>query len=269
VITDASSEESMEARAQGAVVSDLHLLSNRSTAHHYLESFHRTAREKDVFVLNGDIFDFQWSTHGGFHHSVEVARDWLTELITPHPSTTFIVLLGNHDSLADYRHLLDEQIQIHDNLFWKDDFIRLGTSMFLHGDAFHARNRHELQAYRRHFNRQLRKHPVKHYGYRVAARAGLLRLLAATVSKRRCARHLLRYLGHETPADMKIVTDIFFGHVHAPFYDFSFRGHRFHNTGAALPFMHCRTLTFECPTADLPRRPKASISTREGAHAAS
>ena len=250
-------------------MSDLHLLSNRSTAHHYLESFHMAAWEKDVFVLNGDIFDFQWSTHGGFHDSIEVAREWLTDLITPHPSTTFIVLLGNHDSLPDYRLLLDDLADQHANFFWKDDFIRLGNSIFLHGDAFHAETREDLQAYRHHFNQQLRKHPVKHYGYWLAARAGILRLVASTVSKRRCARHLLRYLGHEAPTDMEQVTDIFFGHVHAPFYDFKFRGRSFHNTGAALPFLHCRTLSFNCPAADIPRSDPASLQAEELNHAGS
>lgn len=240
------------APARGAVISDLHLLSNRSTAHRYLESYHQTARDVDVFVLNGDIFDFQWSTHGGFHESVEQARSWLEELVLPHPDCTFLVTLGNHDSTADYRHVLEELEKQHPRFFWYEDFVRLGTSIFLHGDAFHAQNRHELQIYRRRFNRQLRKHPVKHHAYWLAARAGILRLISSSVSRARCARHLLRYLRTELPEALPEVSDIYFGHVHAPFSDFEFRGHRFHNTGAALPFLKCETIHFQCPAGDVP-----------------
>lgn len=247
--------------ALGAVVSDFHLLTNRSTAHHYLESLHVTVYEVDVVLLNGDIFDFQWSTHGGFAPSVQIAQEWLSELILPHPDTTFLILLGNHDSIPLYRELLQKLSDLHPRVFWYEDYVRLGTSLFLHGDALHTRNRQELDLYRAKFNQQLKKHPLLHSGYHMLARIGGLRAFTSTVSRRRCARQLLRYLRTEAPLPLDQVEDVYFGHVHMPFRDFEYKGFRFHNTGASLPFLRSETLRFTCSFRDIP-----SISPEEHFH---
>jgi len=43
-------------------VSDLHLFSRRSLGEQQFDIILAAARETDVFVLGGDIFDFSWST---------------------------------------------------------------------------------------------------------------------------------------------------------------------------------------------------------------
>jgi UDP-2,3-diacylglucosamine pyrophosphatase LpxH len=52
--------------AIGHTISDLHLLTTRSSAAKMMPSLHHAASEAGLFVLNGDIFDFQWSFYPDF-----------------------------------------------------------------------------------------------------------------------------------------------------------------------------------------------------------
>jgi UDP-2,3-diacylglucosamine hydrolase len=47
---------------RGLVISDLHLFSPRSKAVELLVGIQEKLASADVLVLNGDIFDFRWST---------------------------------------------------------------------------------------------------------------------------------------------------------------------------------------------------------------
>ena len=50
--------------SSGYVVSDLHLLTRRTAAGSHRSRLTTAAAAADYFVLNGDIFDFRWSTLG-------------------------------------------------------------------------------------------------------------------------------------------------------------------------------------------------------------
>ena len=62
---------------RGAVISDLHLLSNRTTLHRHIKEVEAELSNVDLFVLNGDIFDFEWSRHNGPEASIAAAIEWI------------------------------------------------------------------------------------------------------------------------------------------------------------------------------------------------
>ena len=115
-------------------VSDLHLFANRSNAHQYLEEIARAASHAEVFVLGGDTFDFRWSRIP-LHKAVERAVHWLVELTAACPQCHFHLVLGNHDyhqAFIDRLGDLEKQVS---NLSWHRYYVRLGNSLFLHGDV--------------------------------------------------------------------------------------------------------------------------------------
>ena len=115
-------------------VSDLHLLANRSTAHRHLEQLARTAAHAEVFVLGGDIFDFRWAGMP-IVRSVGRAVQWLLELTSSCPQCHFHLVLGNHDYHQVFiDRLVRLEKQVH-NLSWHRYYVRLGHSVFLHGDV--------------------------------------------------------------------------------------------------------------------------------------
>ena len=116
-------------------VSDLHLFANRSNAHHYLEEIAQTASRAETFVLGGDIFDFRWSQHSRFAKPWIGPRTGLRNWPSPVPRCQFHVVLGNHDY---HRAFIDRLVDLEQriaNLAWHRYYVRLGSSVFLHGDV--------------------------------------------------------------------------------------------------------------------------------------
>ncbi len=115
-------------------VSDLHLFANRSNAHRYLEQIAQAASRAETFVLGGDIFDFRWARLPPLR-AVELAIRWLEELTADCPACHFHLVLGNHDY---HQVLIDRLVRLEKqtaNLSWHRFYVRLGDSIFLHGDV--------------------------------------------------------------------------------------------------------------------------------------
>ena len=243
----------------GAVVSDLHLLTNRTTFARHSESIRKMASESDLFIFNGDVFDFQWSRHGDSEASVREAISWIKSLVTQHSHCHFVFLLGNHDSIPDYVCALDKLSQSRKNLSWGEHHAQLGDRIFLHGDLYHAGgNPLMVDAYRHRRNQKLDRSPVLHGLYWGVTKAGVFRVLVKMVSKRSCARRIIAYLDKTMGDQASAVREIYFGHLHKPFSNFSYDRFVFHNTGAALFGMKLNIMRFEYEEAplmiDLPGR---------------
>jgi len=231
---------------KGGTVSDLHILTNRTAIHEYMEEIEAELADSDLFVFNGDIFDFQWSLHGGFEESVKVAVAWIEELISRHPHCLFVFINGNHDCTEEYKQALEALSAKWDNFAWEEYFLRVGDKVFLHGDVFNAgATRAKLDAYRNRYNAQARKGKILHSMYWAAARAGVPKVLLKFVSKKACARRITAYLRHELGADFGEIRDVFFGHVHTPFTDFEHAGLLFHNTGTAVMGLRMHIIRFK------------------------
>jgi len=231
----------------GSVLSDLHLFTNRSTAHNHLDEIHETAAASDLFIFNGDTFDFAWSKHRGYEKSVAAAIEWITDLATAHPHCSFVFLLGNHDGIALFKEALGQLAESLSNLHWEPYHVQLGEKVFLHGDVFHAGTTPEhLETYREQWDKPHKKHR-RFAGrmYWMAAHVGIPNVLIRFIPRKRCARRILSYLRETLGGSEQEVREIYFGHTHRSFEDYEYRNRTFHNTGAALKRIRLSILQFE------------------------
>lgn len=232
-------------KSSGAVVSDLHLFTDRTTVHVHMPEIRRTAEACGLFVFNGDIFDFHWSLHKGFARSVAAARRWIRELAATHADTHFVFILGNHDCVAAYRNALDGLQRQLANVEWHAEWFRYGDKVFLHGDVYHGGpTREKLAAYRARGNRTLTRSRFRHGVYGIFVRSGLAAVCPRLVRRRTSAQRIFDYLKAELGGELASVRHVYFGHVHTAFEDFGYRGIRFHNTGAATRGVHLRVIRF-------------------------
>lgn len=225
-------------------VSDLHLFSRRSVAHQLDECIAETARDADLMILGGDIFDFSWSTKGSVDKSVEAAAQWLRQLAAAAPDCQFHFLVGNHDNhqrFIDRLQILQLEIP---NLEWHPYFLRIGNSLFLHGDAADAGANARKLALRR--SRWLNAAPKRlfwHYLYDFAITVRLHRMTSSLMYRERwVVRRLLRYLEEVGHGRLTGLRHVYFGHTHVPMSHYEYQGIRFHNGGAAIKGLECRIL---------------------------
>ncbi len=227
--------------ASGHVISDLHLFAHRSVADSYMRDIRRAAAESDFFVLNGDIFDFRWSTLPTVDDSLDAADTWLRALVTNHPQCRFFYTLGNHDCYEPFIERLDALATETLNLQWHPSHLRLGTALFLHGDLPLAPRGSDRAA--RTFHPALgRNGRTLRMLYRLFVAFRGHRLLASLHQPRPCAKRIARWLRADVTGLAEGVTDVYFGHTHFAFSDFDYDGLRFHNTGSAIRGLSNRML---------------------------
>ena len=226
---------------KGFVISDLHLFAERSVGGRYLAPMKEAAAEADYFVLNGDIFDFRWSTLSGPEESVRVAVEWLRELAVAHPRCRFYYILGNHDSFEPFARGLDRLAAEVPNFAWHPTHLRLGESLFLHGDL-HLEKAGAGPSPRTLHPKVGRNGRTLRLGYRIFIATGAHRLIALLHRPRRSADRIRCALEANGSGRWEGVTDIYFGHTHLPFSDFRHGNLTFHNTGSAIRGLKCNML---------------------------
>ncbi|MFW6152535.1 MAG: metallophosphoesterase [Verrucomicrobiota bacterium] len=227
-------EVNSKKRPTGAVVSDLHLFTNRTTVHEHMPEIGVAADESEVFIFNGDIFDFQWSLYDGFRPSVHAAEKWIRQLAQRHPKTRLVFMLGNHDSIPEYISLLERLSRENPLIQWREQWYRLEDKIFLHGDIYHAEpGQTGIREFRQKCNAKLRHSRFRHSCYWAFARSGLPAFFLLFVRKKTCARRIWTYLASELGSDLDKVNHVYFGHVHTTFTNFCYRNLLFHNTGSA------------------------------------
>lgn len=217
-------------------VSDLHLMANRSLARRYLHAVERAARRAETFVLGGDIFDFRWATTATVGHAVDEAIRWLDELTSVCDQCQFHFVLGNHDYHQGFISRLERLGQMTDNLAWHRYYVRLGSSVFLHGDvADRVMNAETLAAARARWLHRKRRGPVLSRLYDLVVLARLHKPLPHIVyPKRLVARRVLAYLNDIGEGPAGGVRNVYFGHIHRNLSEYSYGGLTFHNGGAPI-----------------------------------
>ena len=238
----------LPARTKCYFVSDLHLLANRSNAARYTVAIRAAATKADAFVLGGDIFDFRWAREECPHRPVEEAADWLRSLAVEFPRCEFHFVLGNHDYHQGFIERLDALEDEVANLTWHPYYLRLGRSVFLHGDVADGRLTPEALSVRRaralHGHRRRGWLPNLCYDLVVAAR--LHKPLPYLIyPRRRVARRILAYLekiGHGPAAGVR---NVYFGHTHRNLAHYRYGGLVFHNGGAPIKGLRFRILRAE------------------------
>jgi UDP-2,3-diacylglucosamine pyrophosphatase LpxH len=238
--------------AIGHTVSDLHLLTNRSSAEKMMPSLHRAASKAGLFVLNGDIFDFQWSVYPDLEQSLRYVERWIADLVGRHPKCQFVFITGNHDSLPNYEELLEDLSRRHANLAWDPFYLTVGEKVFLHGDVHNSPTPETLEAYRSKWHGPPRK-AWAHTAYFVFAWLRIPRLIHELMPTHRPAADVITYLKAELGPRFHDVQDVYYGHTHKPHSNFLQQGLRFHNTGATLHGVRSRIQTFLYDPADLER----------------
>lgn len=194
------------------------------------------AQRADTFVLGGDIFDFRWTTLSSVDRTVDAAAHWLRELVESAPQCQFHMLLGNHDHhdclMKQLRHL----DAAHENLAWDPYFLRIGDSIFLHGDAADGKATHQGL-----IDARTRKPLHKKRGqtanllYDAVVRTGAHRTLPVVAyPNRRTTKRLLRYLRDVGHGPETGIRHVYFGHTHRALDAYECEGVLFHNGGAPI-----------------------------------
>ncbi len=224
-------------------VSDLHLLANRSNAHRYLEEIARAASRAEVLVLGGDTFDFRWS-HIPILKAVDRAVHWLMVLTSSCPHCHFHLVLGNHDyhqAFIDRLVELDRQVC---NLSWHRYYVRLGNSVFLHGDVANKEmDARMLTEFREKWLDGRQRGPFASLLYDVVVLTRLHKPMPHLVfTKQIVVRRILKYLESIGEGPKNGVRDVYFGHTHRKLANYHYRGLAFHNGGAPIKGMKFRII---------------------------
>ena len=213
----------------GYVVSDLHLFAGWSNAFRYLDDIHSAAACADFFVLNGDIFDFKWTTLTSVGETVLKAAEWIRRFATAHPECSVFYVLGNHDCHADFIQKLVQVSDELDNFDWNASHVQIGSALFFHGDRPIDRK----DPFTRNGDSIIeKKNEILSRSYGRLIKMGAHKGLRLVFHEKRSAKIIRRQLlAHDL--DNRI-TDVYFGHTHVPFSGLSHGGLTFHNTGSAI-----------------------------------
>ena len=228
---------------RGAVVSDLHMFSSRSTVGKRMDEIHQAAEKSAVFVFNGDTFDFRWSRLGEASATSSAAIEWIANLAARHPHCQFHFVLGNHDANYKFQRALARLCNLGRNLDWSAYYLRLGDKIFLHGDVtLRDMDVRGLAEMRRAWQNHSGLPKALAHGYGAINRLGIDKAVCSFHPRRRMARRILYYLRHVEPFDA--VNHVYFGHTHTRFEDYFHEGIQFHNSGAYLRGFRSRPLKF-------------------------
>jgi UDP-2,3-diacylglucosamine hydrolase len=223
-------------------LSDLHLLSKRSTATRFNSSIHHAAQNAHTIILGGDIFDFKWSVHRSLTKSIVEAIRWLEKLVLEHSDTSFYYLLGNHDSHPDFVMALDRLAFEQPRLQWQPHILRLGSCVFLHGDVLDGGLDHDvLDTHRRMHDDKPPPLAYRHWLYDAVVQTRMHVMVTAMAKPHTWVlRKLSRYLDDQGMHIDQGVSDVYFGHTHRMMSSISYDGLRFHNGGAAIQGINFR-----------------------------
>ena len=221
-------------------VSDLHIFCRRFDGERSWAQVAEVARGATTLVLGGDIFDFRWTALATIEETVEAAIDRLRSLVVGYPACMFHYLLGNHDHHEAFLPRLTRLANSESNLAWHPYCLRLGTRVFLHGDAAtRSGGAGALEAARYRWLQRKKEGQIANWLYDAMMAARVHKLVYyAFYPKRAVARRLLAYLEQIGHGPATGVADVYFGHTHVALSGFQYGGVRFHNGGA--PVTGCR-----------------------------
>lgn len=229
----------MKRKKQAYVVSDLHMFCRRSQWSEYLEVIEGAAADADLFVFNGDTFDFKWTSLDTIDETVDQAIEFLRRIAVDNPHCQVHVNLGNHDHFLPFIDALNAVCEEVDNLTWHPYYLRVGDALFIHGDvAMWDMSQKELERYREQWLHKKRQGPLKNRVYDAAfnARAHVA-ISRLAFPHRLTLRRVYSYIDHIGHGFDHGVKRVYFGHTHVPVRGRRYRGVEFHNGGAPLKFM--------------------------------
>lgn len=221
---------------QGLVVSDLHIFSRRSNPAQYMDQLNSALAKSDMLVLNGDTFDFRWSTLPSIDQTIIEAMAWIQELSDRFPDCHIQVVCGNHDCRNKYINALIKLSDKNSKICWHEHYLHLENLLFLHGDCDHRHTRFDRFVKRTEPYAAAKKvSNVLSMIYQKADQSGLTGFAQRlTARPKRSAKRVFSYMNGVAPNILDNVEHVYFGHSHVPFTDFKYNGLFFHNTGCAV-----------------------------------
>ncbi|MCP5528330.1 MAG: metallophosphoesterase [Verrucomicrobiales bacterium] len=230
----------------GLVVSDLHLFARRSAGFGRMQELRPRLKRASVLVLNGDTFDFRWSTLPDHPASVERAVEWMETLLADLPACVVHCVLGNHDCLDEFVAELDPLVTRRSNFRWHAGSVQIGDAVFLHGDCANAwMDATVLDRYRASWRCDRQRHGAATTAYEWLDRLGITRLAHRwQFPLRRTLARVAHHLDHTRPRWRDTVRRCYFGHTHEPIPEATHEGITYHNTGSAISGMAFNPLTF-------------------------
>jgi UDP-2,3-diacylglucosamine pyrophosphatase LpxH len=232
--------------ARGLVVSDLHLFARRSHGADCIKALRPELASARVLVLNGDIFDFRWSTLEDVDTTALAAVDWLRELLNSFPQCEVHYVIGNHDCLRRFRERIAALARAESRLRCHEHGVRFGTLLFLHGDCAHRKmDPGGLRRYRSCWDDDRQHGGLKTRAYLVADRLGITRFTHERwFPRQQTVERIAHYLDRACPDWRGAIRDCYFGHTHLPFSEHHHDGVTFHNTGSAIRGLDFNPMTF-------------------------
>lgn len=211
-----------------------------------MEALRNKVNQAAVIVLNGDIFDFRWSSLPDESATISAAIDWLATLLDGFQGDEVHYVLGNHDFLGAFRHRLTELSVRRPVLSCHEHRLILNRKLFLHGDcANRSMDEQALIEYRESWNHHRRQGRIPRALYRVADLTGIsLRFHQWHFPQDATVSRVAQHLDHVLPAWREEIDHCYFGHTHRPFSNHSRDGVLFHNTGSAIRGMGFLPLDF-------------------------
>ncbi|MCC6796562.1 MAG: metallophosphoesterase [Candidatus Hydrogenedentes bacterium] len=232
----------------GYVISDLHMFSKRSESRAHEPAIFEYAAKADFFILNGDTFDFRWTTLPTIDQTVYEAIAWLRNLAERFPKCHFHFILGNHDNNQAFIAALSKLVAKTENLSWHPYYLRLGDSVFLHGDVSDKpmMGAAGLEKHREEWLLDTPKHAIFHSIYDMVVHVGLHRMaVAAKYPKKRVVRRVLEYLDDVGLTKDNDIKHVYFGHTHGAMQNFEYGGLLFHNAGSPMKGLEFNILKVE------------------------
>lgn len=228
-------------------ISDLHMFSRRSQSELHADDIWAAARDAQTFILGGDIFDFHWSTLDCHTTTIDAAIRWLEELVSAHPACEFHFVLGNHDYNRRFIDRLEQLVACQPNLACHHFYLRLGQSIFLHGDvADREMDQEMLVASRSRWLDDREYHALRHWLYDMVVHARLHKIAGSLAHPRRSvARKILCYLESIGEGPGTGLRHVYFGHTHTSMSNYEYSGLLFHNGGAPIKGLKFRIVEAE------------------------
>jgi UDP-2,3-diacylglucosamine hydrolase len=207
---------------------------------------HAAAAASDLFVFNGDTVDFKWTALPDTAETVKRAIDFLRNFVGRHSPCQCHVYLGNHDHIQPFMDALEALSARTPNLTWHPYYLRVGKSLFLHGDAANRKMSHyDLQRYLARWleHRNKKQGKLKNRVYDAAFRANAHIAVSRLVfTPKRTMKRLDAYLDDIGQSTESGVEKVYFGHTHVPVQGTSYRGVTYHNGGAPMKGIPFRLL---------------------------
>ncbi len=246
--------QSLPAPRRIAFISDLHLFSSRCVVEEHRGAIDGAVEWADTCIWGGDLFDFRWSRLESPQRSIDESTRWLGSWCTRFPDKSFVFLRGNHDAHPPFVQRLNEWSAEQPNFVVDADAMRIGDTLFVHGDVIEKQG--SVESFRRYRNTWSRKRPAGHLQNRAydAAISFRLHWAAAKIVHPvdRTCRRLLRWMRRQNEQDTRGIRRIVFGHTHQRIDGRSLDGIRFYNGGAAIRHVPFEPIRLTVEPSDSP-----------------